>query len=164
VLRQACEFQNQVERMAYPSIKYHYSIWFPPNIGYMCLDFFENISEIQSTYHFKNQVLDDPKGILEIPTKRDLMHPSNTLVEASEFIDENDLPTGKLHKLLIRCHHFSYEYDLCFVLANDGFLITTWANDKTDIHNIEKSKDTYYSPILNTNIEYPRILSNGKII
>lgn len=116
-------------------IRYHYDIWFPDGIADMCLDFFEQFEELGTTYHSADQLIGDERGIIPMPTKEDLMHPTNSLVEVYER-KLNGLATGVMQKALLRVHHFSDTYDYCYVVSREGFIVSAWTNDKSDIHRL----------------------------
>lgn len=121
--------------------RYHYSIWFPEYTSEMVLDFFENLGDIRVTNRFTHQI-ETSSVPIPIPTRSDLINSSNTLVEIYEILDEQNKPKHIAQKLLIRCHNMNDEYDYSYVCARDGFLISAWANEKTDIHRLI-SKDVY---------------------
>ncbi|MNK39737.1 hypothetical protein D3C87_583570 [compost metagenome] len=125
----------------------------------MCLEFFENFETVQTTFHSANQLMDERNGMIPLPSRADLLHPSNTLVELYETIDKYDMPSGILQKVLIRVHHLDTNKDYAYVVARDGFLISAWANDKNDIHRLER-RDVYFSNFLKEDIEIPDILKD----
>jgi len=146
--------------MNYPKpkfIRYHYEIGFPTQIGEMCLEFFMNFKEVNTTFHSANQLIDEKKGAIPLPCKEDVMHPSNTLVEIYEQVDEADQPTRIIQKVLVRVHHLSDRHDYTYVIARDGYIISAWANAKSDIHRL-KSKSVYFSNFHKEDIEYPDVL------
>lgn len=126
--------------------RYHYQIYFPDNTGEMCLEFFGQLkNDINPTYHAMHQMVDDPKGIIDLPTKDDLMNSSNTLVEFYELKDDMDRPLGKIQKMLIRVKHLSEDRDFSYILAREGYIVSAWSNDKTDNHRLT-GNNNYYQP------------------
>ncbi len=139
--------------------RYHYEIGFPKYVGEMCLDFFQNFEEVKTTFHSANQLMDERNGMIPLPTRADLLHPGNTLVEIYEVVDKYDMPSKIMQKALVRVHHLDGEKDYAYVVARDGFLISAWANDKSDIHRLEQ-RDVYFSNFLQENVEVPDILQD----
>lgn len=132
--------------MAKPNLRrYHHKIWLPDNTGFMCMDFFTQIKEVDVTYHAADQLLEDRRGIIPLPSRAELLHNTNTLVEVYERLDANDNPTGIIQKMLLRVHNLHPAYDYCYVLAREGFIVSTWANDKGDDHRIDKDH-VYWRP------------------
>lgn len=138
-------------------IRYHYEVGFPKHIGEMCLEYFMNFKEVNTTFHSANQLIDEKKGAIPLPHKTDIMHPSNTLVEIYEQVDKSDRPARIIQKSVIRVHHLSEQHDYTYVIARDGYIISAWANAKTDIHRL-KSKSVYFSNFHNEEVELPDIL------
>lgn len=135
-------------------IRYHYQVMLPTYVGEMCLNFFENFEKVQTTYHSANQLIEEYKASIPLPTRADLMHPGNTLVELYEIVDKWGYPSKVMQKAVIRTHHLDSNRDFSYVVARDGFLISAWANAKTDIHRL-LSRDVYYSDFYQQNIEVP---------
>lgn len=132
--------------MAKPNLRrYHHKIWLPDNTGFMCMDFFTQITEVDVTYHAADQLLEDRRGIIPLPSRAELLHNTNTLVEVYERLDSNNEPTGIIQKMLLRVHNLHPTYDYCYVLAREGFIVSTWANDKGDDHRIDKAH-MYWRP------------------
>ncbi len=140
-------------------IRYHYEIGFPLHLGEMVLNFFQNFEEVRTTYHSANQLIEEFKASIPLPTRADLLHPRNTLVEVYELSDNWGMPTKVMQKALIRTHHLDDENkrDFSYVIARDGFLISAWANAKTDIHRLVNRK-VYFSNFYKTDIELPDAL------
>lgn len=130
-------------------VRYHYQIGFPEYIGDMCEEFFTNFSEVNTTLHGANQLMDDSNGALPFPNIEDLLNPKNTLVEVYERIDSLGKPTGLAQKVVIRIHHLDDLKDYTYVCARDGFLVSAWANSKTDIHRL-KYRHIYFSDFRKT--------------
>ena len=138
-------------------IRYHYELGFPKYVGEMCLDFFGNFEKIQTTFHSANQLIDERNGFIPLPTRADMLNPRNTLVEIYEVVDKYDMPSKIMQKALIRCHDLDAKKDFSYVIARDGFLISAWANDKTDIHRL-LNRDIYFSNFYNEDVEIPSVL------
>jgi len=138
-------------------IRYHYDIGLPTYVGHMCLEFFGNFEKVQTTFHSANQLMDEHKGAIPLPSRADLLHPRNTLVEIYELVDKYDMPSKIMQKALIRVHHLDEEKDFSYVIARDGFLISAWANAKTDIHRLI-NRDVYFSNFYKEDIEVPACL------
>ena len=111
----------------------------------MCVEFFQQITDVDVTYHAADQLLEDRRGIIPLPNRAELLHNSNTLVEFYERLDDNNRTTGVIQKMLIRVHNLHEAYDYCYVLAREGFIVSAWANDKGDDHRIEKAH-VYWKP------------------
>lgn len=127
--------------------RYHNKIFFPDNSAEMCLEFFGQISDIDVTYHAAEQLMEDRRGIIPLPTRGELLHHSNTLVEFYEQVNEFGHPLGKIQKMLIRVHHLHEDYDYSYILAREGFIVSAWANDKSDDHRLtSKAARDYYRP------------------
>ena len=138
-------------------IRYHYELGLPGYVGDMCLEFFQNFDKIQTTFHSANQLIDERNGFIPLPTLADLLHPKNTLVELYELMDKYNMPAKIMQKALIRVHHLDDHKDFSYVIARDGFLISAWANAKTDIHRL-KNRDVYFSNFYKAEIDIPECL------
>lgn len=146
--------------MNYPKpkyVRYHYEIGLPNYVGEMCLEFFMNFAKVNTTFHSANQLIDEMKGAIPLPTKVDLLNPNNTLVELYEQVDAHDAPARVMQKAVIRVHHLNDTKDYTYVVARDGYLISAWANAKTDIHRL-KSRDVYFSSFTKEHVEVPQVL------
>lgn len=127
--------------------RYHNKIYFPDNTAVMCLEFFGQIKDVDVTYHAAEQLIEDRRGIIPLPSREELLHSSNTLVEFYEVLDEQNEPTGKCQKMLIRVHNLSETFDYSYVLAREGFIVSAWANDKNDDHRLDsRASRDYYRP------------------
>lgn len=124
-------------------LRYHYNVYFPENISEMCLTFFNNLDDnISPTYHAMHQMVDDPHGIIDLPTKEDLMNPENILVEIYENLN-NGSRTDDIQKALIRVKHLSDKKDFSYLVAKEGFIVSAWSNDKNDIHKLTNNNGYY---------------------
>lgn len=138
--------------------RYHMDVWFPENakLGRMVLDFFTQFDAVNVTYHSAEQLLEDPRGVIPLPTKAQLLDPQNQLVEFYELIDdETKQPTGIIQKCLVRVRGLSEKFDYCYVVAREGFVVSAWANDKDDNHRLTSTYNTYYDPSTNETLEIP---------
>lgn len=125
--------------------RYHYNVYFPESVGPMCLNFLSAFEYVDVTHHAAEQLLEDRRGIMPLPSKPELFHPDNTLVEFYELLDSNNQPTGVIQKALIRIHNMSEQYDYSYIIAREGFIVSAWANDKGDNHRLTSEND-YYKP------------------
>jgi hypothetical protein len=126
--------------------RYHYNVFFPENTADMCLDFFLQLNEVNVTYHAAHQMFDDPRGIIDLPDKDDLLKEENILVEFYENLSEDNKPTGLMQKMLLRIKHFSKTQDFTYLIAREGYIVSAWKSDKDDIHRLTKSLHEYYCP------------------
>jgi hypothetical protein len=124
--------------------RYHYKVYFPNNTVLMCLEFFKQIKDIGLTYHAGHQMLDDPRGVIPMPEKIDLMNDANILVEFYELLDPCGKPLGIMQKALIRVKHLSETRDFSYLVAREGYVISAWANDKNDEHRLTNKKNDYF--------------------
>lgn len=125
--------------------RYHYKVWFPDYLGEMLREFYINLPYVDITHHAAKELLEDKRGIIPLPTKEELFHPSNILVEVYENVT-NSIPTGQAQKLLIRVINLSEKYDYAYVIAREGYIVSSWAIDKTDNHRLTESLEKYYMP------------------
>jgi len=131
--------------------RYHVGLWLPENIVTMATNFFQQLpDELGVTYHGVEQLLEDRRLIqngdfIPTPTKRDLTGKNATLVEVHELLDKfSRNQTGIIQKLVVRVHHFSAIHDFTYVVSRDGFIVSGWSNDKTDVHEVDHRE--YYIP------------------
>lgn len=135
-----------MSRSKIPLRRYHHTIHFPENVGMMCVEFFSQLNDVDVTFHAAEQMMEDRRGIIPLPSKLEIMHPTNTLVEVYETMNEFGQPLGRIQKMLIRVHNLSEEYDYSFVLAREGYIVSAWANDKNDTHRLTGARNDYYQP------------------
>jgi hypothetical protein len=127
--------------------RYHNKIHFPENTALMCLEFFGQIGDVDVTYHAAEQLMEDRRTIIPLPSREELLHDTNTLVEMYELCDDWKEPLGKLQKILIRVHNLHDQYDFAYVLAREGFIVSAWANDKDDDHRLDgRAAREYWRP------------------
>lgn len=125
--------------------RYHFEIHFPTNIGEMMLEFYQALPKVDVTTHAAEQLLEDKRGVIPLPTKEELFDATNTLIEVYEVLDRDGNPTGKVQKAVIRIHGLSEKLDYTYVVAREGFVVSNWANSKTDKHRLT-GKNEYYKP------------------
>lgn len=132
--------------------RYHNKIHFPENTALMCLEFFGQITDVDLTYHAAEQLMEDKRCVIDLPTRDDLLHATNTLVEFYELCDEEGNPQGRIQKMLIRVHNLHEKYDFSYVLAREGYIVSAWANDKNDDHRLDSraSRDYWRPPVSET--------------
>ena len=129
--------------------RYHKNIHFPENTALMCLEFFGQISDVDVTYHAAEQLMEDKRTIIPLPSREELLHSTNTLVEFYEVCDGMGEPQGKIQKMLIRVHNLHEQYDFAYVLAREGYIVSAWANDKGDDHRLDsRAAREYWKPQL----------------
>lgn len=127
--------------------RYHYQVYFPEQLGQMCIEFISQMNnDPGATIHAADQMLCDKRGIIPLPTKAELFHPENTLVELYELLDENNNPSGTIQKMVIRIHNMNDDVDYSYVIARENFIVSCWANDKNDNHRLTESEEQYYQP------------------
>jgi hypothetical protein len=129
--------------------RYHNKVYFPSweALGEMVIEFFKALpDDIVPTHHAAQQLLEDKRGVIELPTKQELMASTNTLVEFYEILDREGKATGKIQKAVIRIHNLSEKYDYTYSVARDGAVITAWAVDKGDEHRLTQAMYNYWVP------------------
>lgn len=126
--------------------RYHHKIHFPDNVSEMCVEFFNQLRHVGATHHALTQMKEDKRGVIPMPTKQQLLDSKNTLVEFYEVLNHKKQPTGLIQKMVIRCHNLSKEFDYSYVLAREGFIVSSWANDKGDDHRLTCKYNFYYQP------------------
>src|SRR5664279_5393644 len=124
--------------------RYHYRVFFPENTAEMCLEFFNQLNYINVTYHAMYQMCDDPRSIIDLPNKSDLIDPTNLLVEFYENLDKIGNPMGVIQKVLLRVCHLNEQFDFTYLLAREGYIVSAWCSDKNDMNRLTKSLYQYY--------------------
>lgn len=120
--------------------KYHTSIYFPESFPEMVLEFIDSfVGEIDLTNHAGEQMYEDKRGRIPLPTKEELLNRSNRIFEYHERQDK----LGRIQKAHFRISHLSENYDYTYVVARGGVIVTAWANDKGDNHRLTESKNIY---------------------
>ena len=130
-----------------PMRRYHYRVHMPENLGTMLVEFISQLkTDPEPTNHAAEQMLQDKRGVIPLPTKEELFSGENTLVEVYEILDKQNQPTGRIQKMVIRVPSLSEKYDHTYVIARENFILTTWKNDKGDEHRLTEAIDNYYQP------------------
>ena len=111
----------------------------------MVLEFFQSLPKVDVTTHAAEQLLEDKRGVIPLPTKEELFDAANILVEVYEILDRGGEPTGKIQKAVIRIRGLSEKLDYTYVVAREGYVVSTWANSKSDKHRLT-GKNEYYKP------------------
>lgn len=129
--------------------RYHHRVYFGENVGPMTCEFIKQLGEkeIGFTNHAEAARFSDKRGEIPRVTRKELFHPSNTLVEFYEILHKDGKPSARIQKLVIRIHNLSNSFDYTYVLAREGYVVSAWANDKGDEHRLTHSEETYYHPI-----------------
>ena len=131
--------------------RYHHSVYFPDDIGDKLHEFVSQFRSNESskdpdpTHHAAEQLLEDRKAlkyneVIPLPTFEELFNSTNTLVEAYENLD-----AANLQKIVIRVHNLHEELDFTYVVAREGFIVSSWANEKNDVHRLTHD-NKYYNP------------------
>lgn len=123
--------------------RYHSEIYFPKNFPEMIIEFIETFSnDIDLTFHAAEQMYEDKRGQIPLPTKAELLDKDNIIVEFYERLDR----IGRIQKAVFRIKHLNEKYDYTYVVARGGVIVTCWANSKTDNHRLIASLNEYYCP------------------
>lgn len=120
--------------------KYHYSVYFPENFANMMLEFVQTIkSDPDLTGHAANEMNEDKRGQIPLPTKEEILDRTNMVVEVHELVDK----PGRIQRAAFRINFLSEDYDYTYIIARDGVIVTAWANDKGDNHRLTESRQKY---------------------
>lgn len=123
--------------------KYHSAVYFPENFPDMVLEFIGSFKgDIDLTHHAAEQMYEDKRGRIPLPTKEELLNNGNRIFEYHERTDR----PGRIQKAHFRVGHLNENYDYTYVVARDGVIVTAWANDKGDYHRLTESKEVYVQP------------------
>lgn len=125
--------------------RYHRRLWLPNYAPEMVYEFKDQLPFVDLTSHAAYEMLKDKCGRIPLPTKNELFAKDNELVEIFEIMD-NDRPTKLAQKLVIRAGKLNNLYDYTYVIAREGFIVTSWAVHKNDQHRLTKSLYEYYVP------------------
>ena len=125
--------------------RYHKSVWMPNYAVGMVREFIEQLPFVDITDHASKEMYNDKFGRIPLPTKNELFNKGNELVEIFERI-LNGVPTSVAQKLVIRVKILNNKYDYTYVIAREGFIVTSWSTEKSDIHKLTKSLYEYYVP------------------
>ena len=123
--------------------RYHAGVYFPDNFAEMVLEFINSFTgEVDLTNHAAEQLFEDKRGTIPLPTNEELLDPSNKIVEFYERRDR----TGRIQKAVFRISNLHENLDYTYVVARDGVIVTAWANDKGDNHRLTNSLKEYVQP------------------
>lgn len=121
--------------------RYHADVYFPVDYESMILEFINTFNEIDLTSHAAEQMYQDKRGYIPLPSLHELLHYDNKLIE----IYERKYERGCIQKIVIRITSLSENYDYSYVVARGGTVVTCWANDKNDQHRLSESNNEYIS-------------------
>lgn len=68
------------------------------------------------------------------------MNTSNNLIEAYQRSD------GSLQKVVLRVPMLSPVFDYTYVIAREGYVVSAWANSKSDNHRLLKGFEKFWCP------------------
>lgn len=120
--------------------RYHSDIYFPENYAQMVIEFIETFKgDVDLTNHAAEQLFEDKRGLIPLPTNEELLEDSNKIIEFYERKDK----LGRIQKAVFRVGHLSEDYDYTYVVARGGVIVTAWANDKGDNHRLTNSLNEY---------------------
>lgn len=123
--------------------RYHIDVYFPENFTELKEEFINTfVGDIDLTFHAAEQMFEDKRGQIPLPTNEELLDEQNQIVEFYERLDH----LGRIQKAVFRVTNLNETYDYTYVVARGGVIITTWANSKTDYHRLSESFDQYYCP------------------
>lgn len=132
-------------------MRYHKDIGFPENYIQTIINFFLGFDDTRLTFHSISEMADDKLTIIGMPHKTNLIDLDTELIEIYTDGDE-------FSKVLLRNKSMSNDYDFLYVIANDGAVVSAWANEKDDDHNT-LGKDIYFSKTSQKFREYPECLA-----
>lgn len=123
--------------------RYHSMVYFPDRFPEMVMEFISTFGEeINLTNHAAEQMYEDKRGMIPLPSKTEILHPDNLIVEYYERLDHLD----RIQKVVFRVPSLSEEFDYTYVIARGGVIVTSWANDKGDNHRLTESVHLYVQP------------------
>ncbi|PJB20125.1 MAG: hypothetical protein CO117_02080 [Flavobacteriaceae bacterium CG_4_9_14_3_um_filter_33_16] len=125
--------------------RYHRRVWLPNNAKSMILEFKKQLPFVDLTAHAAKEMARDKGGMIPLPTKEELFDRDNELVEIFEIL-RNGKPLGIAQKLVLRAKKLNNLYDYAYVIAREGYIVTSWATHKNDNHRLTKSLYEYYVP------------------
>lgn len=121
-------------------LRYHHKIWLPNNINELMAEFFTQLEHVDLTTHAAKELLEDKRGLIPLPSKIELQGSANILIEAYQRSD------GTLQKVVLRIPTLSPTYDYTYVIAREGFVVSAWANSKSDNHRLVKGFEKFWCP------------------
>jgi len=123
--------------------RYHTDVYFPASFGSMVLEFIETLGDdINLTDHAADEMYSDKRGMIPLPTRSEILNPSNKIIEFYERPDR----LNRIQKAAFRIGHLNEAYDYTYVVARGGVVVTCWANDKGDHHRLTESRENYIQP------------------
>lgn len=138
--------------------RYHRRVWLPDYARAMIIEFKQQLPFVDLTAHAAKEMAKDKGGMIPLPTKEELFDRDNELIEIFEIIREN-APTKIAQKLVLRAKKLNNLYDYSYVIAREGYIVTSWATHKNDNHRLTKSLYEYYVPENLKNEIYKKILN-----
>lgn len=137
----------------YDMYRYHQQVYFPKDYPQMVLEFINTFEgDVDLTTHAAEEMYDDKRGRIPLPTFEEILDHDNLLIEFYERLDH----LGRIQKAAIRVKCLHEDYDYTYVIARGGVIVTAWTNDKDDQHRLTESRTKY---IQNENDE--RLLINS---
>lgn len=90
------------------------------------------------------------KGMDLRPTKhfmQNWMERGNVCIPTKKIIQEGEIfeyykNQGSIDRFAVRCFNISKDYDVVYVISSIGNLVTSWINDKNDLHAVLR-KEAY---------------------
>lgn len=79
--------------------------------------------DLKPTKHFMDMWI--KRGNVSIPTK---------VIIKQGVIFEYYRDKGKIIKFVVRCENLSDKHDVIYVITDDGGIVTSWINDKKNVH------------------------------
>ena len=123
--------------------RYHCEVYFPENFPQMVLEFINTFKgDVDLTTHAAEQMYEDKRGQIPLPTNDELLNPGNKIIEIYERLDK----PGRIQKAVFRIGHLNENYDYSYVVARDGVIVTAWTNDKGDNHRLTNALNEYIQP------------------
>jgi len=104
-------------------------------------EFLLQLPHVDLTTHASEELLQDKRGVIPLPSKEELAQQGNLLVEAYQR-ESNDI----LQKVVIRTKNLNPTYDYTYVVAREGFVVSAWANSKSDTHRVVKGFNKFWMP------------------
>lgn len=138
--------------------RYHRRVWLPNYARSMIGEFIKQLPFVDLTAHAAKEMAKDKGGMIPLPTKHELFDRDNELIEIFEILKAGE-PTGIAQKLVLRAKKLNTLYDYSYVIAREGFIVTSWATHKNDNHRLKKSLYEYYVPENLKNEIYQKILN-----
>ena len=108
----------------------------------MTLEFFDQLPFVHLTNHSINEIRNDRNGIIPIPSMSQLTSSSSFLIEFYSPIVNGEVE-NKIQKLLIRVKDLSDTLDYSYIIAREGFIVSTWSNKKSDIHKLKNTQNYF---------------------